>query len=1035
MERRPPGLKSSDIWDSCCPSIPTLSFGRDEEERRVRKELSLMPRIPVSTYRLQFNGQFTFSDAKRIISYLNDLGISDIYASPYFQAREGSLHGYDIVDHNALNPEIGTHQEYDEMTAELGKYAMGQILDIVPNHMCIASAQNSWWMDVLENGPSSVYAHYFDIDWDPVKKELRNKVLLPVLGDQYGKVLENRELQLAFEDGSFFIRYYEHTFPVIPKTYIQILKHRLEDLEEALPSGDPYFVELLSIITALTHLPSYTERAAEKVEERYREKEIVKKRLWTLWNESPAVRTFIDENVRIFNGTEGDPSSFNLLDELLGMQVYRLAYWRVATEEINYRRFFDVNHLGALRVEFPDVFRETHRLVMELIRKGQVTGLRVDHPDGLYDPSGYFRELQKNCFLQARLGYKEALGREIKAVREGPGAEEEILKLYKETTASDPSYKPFYVVGEKILIKGERMPEEWPIFSTTGYVFLNSVNGIFVDSGNARAFDEIYTRFIREKMNLQEIVYEKKKLIMQVSMSSEVNTLGHYLNRISEKNRHTRDFTLNSLTHAIIEVIAYFPVYRTYTNSDNVTDRDRQYTEQSLAKAKRKNPAISESIFDFLRDVLFLRYPVDCSEDDRKEWLDFVMKFQQITGPVMAKAVEDTAFYVYNRLVSLNEVGGAPERFGTPLDTFHGQNIERSKFWPHALIASSTHDTKRSEDVRARINVLSEIPEKWKRHVLLWRRLNKKKKTLVDNRAVPDRNEEYLLYQTLIGAWPAGAMDESAYGAFRERIREYMLKAAREAKVNTSWINPSVLYEEALGIFTGKILENRRDNPFLKDFIDFQKKVSGYGMYNSLSQALLRITSPGVPDFYQGTELWNFALVDPDNRLPVDYDARITMLAEINRLEQDVGRLELSRRLWADRDSGMIKMYVISRALQYRRNSRALFDQGEYLPLEVQGSGTENVCAFARRLGNENAIVAVPRFLTRIMPDPAGPSSVEEIWSDSYVVIPYAEEGAAYRSIFTGETNIVQRRNEASVVPVSGIFGHLPLALLERVVA
>ncbi len=1000
----------------------------------MQKELFLMPRIPVATYRLQFNRQFTFSGAKKIIPYLSGLGITDIYASPYFQAREGSLHGYDIVDHNALNPEIGTQQEYDEMTAELRKYGMGQILDIVPNHMCIASAQNSWWMDVLENGPSSVYAHYFDIDWDPVKKELRNKVLLPVLGDQYGRVLENRQLQLTFEEGSFFIRYYEHAFPVIPKTYIQVLKLRIEDLEDELTSGDPNFVELLSIMTALHHLPAYTEKDPEKVEERYREKEIVKKRLWTLRNESPAVRAFIDENVRIFNGVEGDPSSFNLLDELLDMQVYRLSYWRVATEEINYRRFFDVNHLGALRVEFPDVFRETHRLVMELIGKGQVTGLRVDHPDGLYDPSGYFRELQKNCFLQLRPGYSEAPDREIEGVREGPGPGEELLKLYEETIAADPSYKPFYIVGEKILIKGERMPEEWPIFSTTGYVFLNSVNGIFVDSGNARAFDEIYARFIREKMNVQDIVYEKKELIMQVSMSSEVNTLGHYLNRLSEKNRHTRDFTLNSLTHAIVEVIAYFPVYRTYTNGDNVTDRDRQYVEMAVAKAKRKNPAISASIFDFLRDVLLLRYPEDCGEEDRGEWLDFVMKFQQTTGPVMAKGVEDTAFYIYNRLVSLNEVGGTPERFGTPLDTFHGQNIERSKFWPHALIASSTHDTKRSEDVRARIDVLSEIPDEWKRRVLLWRRLNKRKKTLVDNQAVPDPNEEYLLYQTLVGAWPMGATDDPAYGAFRERIRDYMLKAAREAKVNTSWINPSALYEEALGVFIGKILDNRRDNPFLKDFTGFQKKISGYGMYNSLSQTLLRITSPGVPDFYQGTELWNFALVDPDNRSPVDYDMRIKTLAELDRLEQENGRLELSRRLWADRDSGMIKQYVISRSLKHRENNRVLFEQGEYLPLEVRGSGADNVCAFARRLGMERTIVAVPRFLTRVIPDPARPAPGEEVWGGSYIVVPYAPEGVGYRDILTGEIIGVQRQDEAIILPLSEVFAHLPLALLERII-
>jgi (1->4)-alpha-D-glucan 1-alpha-D-glucosylmutase len=1001
-------------------------------EMKPQKEISLLPRIPVSTYRLQFNRQFTFADAGRIIPYLNDLGISDIYSSPYFQAREGSLHGYDIVDHNAVNAEIGSPGEYTEMIAALGRYGMGQILDIVPNHMCIDSSQNAWWMDVLENGPGSRYAHYFDIDWDPLKEELRNKVLLPVLGDQYGRILENRELQLSFEEGSFFIRYYEHTFPVVPKTYIRILKLRIEHLEKELPADDPHFVELLSIITALNHLPSYTERAPEKVEERYREKEIIKKRLWTLWNESPAITAFIDENVGIFNGTEGDPSSFNLLDELLDMQVYRLSYWRVATEEINYRRFFDVNQLGALRVEFPDVFRETHRLIMELIRKGEVTGLRVDHPDGLYDPSGYFRELQRNCFMQLRLGYDEALGREAEVAPDGTASEEEILKLYEETIASDPFYKPFYIVGEKILIKGERMPEEWPIFSTTGYVFLNSVNGVFVDTGNARAFDEIYTRFIREKMNPQDIVYEKKKLIMQVSMSSEVNTLGHYLNRMSEKNRHTRDFTLNSLTHAIVEVIACFPVYRTYTNSDSVTDRDRQYTELALAKAKRKNPAISESIFDFLRDVLLLRYPDDCGEEDRREWLDFVMRFQQITGPVMAKGVEDTAFYIYNRLVSLNEVGGAPERFGTPLDTFHGQNIERSKFWPHALITSTTHDTKRSEDVRARINVLSEIPDEWRRRVLLWRRLNKKKKMLVDNRAVPDPSEEYLLYQTLIGAWPTGTMDEAEYRAFRRRIRQYMLKAAREAKVNTSWINPSALYEEALVIFIEKILDNRGDNPFLRDFMIFQRRISGYGMYNSLSQTLLRIASPGVPDFYQGTELWSFTLVDPDNRGLVDYDLRISMLAEINKLRQKLGRPELCRRLWLDRDSGMIKQYIISAALQHRRNSRALFEQGEYLPLEVQGNRAENVCAFARRLGNDSVIVAVPRLLTRVISDPAGPFSGGEVWDGSSLLVPYEKEGAAYRDILTGEMINVQKQNEASILPLSGIFAHLPVALLER---
>jgi (1->4)-alpha-D-glucan 1-alpha-D-glucosylmutase len=1001
----------------------------------VEKEISLAPRIPVATYRLQFSGLFKFSDATQIISYLNDLGISDVYASPYFKAREGSLHGYDIVDHNALNPAIGTEQEYEEMIRELRKYGMGQVLDIVPNHMSIDSKDNVWWMDVLENGSSSPYSHFFDIDWNPVKKELRNKVLLPVLGDQYGKVLENRELELIFQEGSFFIRYYERRFPVMPKTYNHILKHRIDTLEERLSSEDQNYTELLSIITALNHLPAYTESDPERIEERYREKEIIKKRLWHLANESPEVRDFIEENVRIFNGTEDNAGSFDLLDELLGIQVYRLSYWRVATEEINYRRFFDINSLGALRVENPEVFKETHRFIMKLIREGKVTGLRVDHPDGLYDPSGYFRELQKDCFLHLRLGYKKSLGQEVDVTQDISQLEAEVLKIYEDTLASDPFYMPFYIVGEKILTKGERMPEEWPIFSTTGYVFLNSVNGIFVESKNARAFEEIYTRFIRGKMNLQDIVYEKKKLIMQVAMSSEVNTLGHYLNGISEKNRHTRDFTLNSLIHAITEIIAYFPVYRTYTNSDTVSERDRQYIDLAVSKARRNNPAMSGSIFEFLRDVLLLRYPEEACENDKAEWLDFVMRFQQITGPVMAKGVEDTAFYIYNRLVSLNEVGGMPERFGTPVETFHGQNIERIKFWPHALIASSTHDTKRSEDVRARINVLSEIPEEWRRRVIFWRRVNKKRKMVVDTRTVPDRNEEYLLYQTLVGVWPVGTMDEPAYDNFRRRVKEYMMKASREAKVNTSWVNPDTLYEDAFQIFIDRILDNKADNPFLHDFVDFQKRISVYGMYNSLSQTLLRITSPGVPDFYQGTEVWNFTLVDPDNRGPIDYEARIRMLEELKRLEQEAGRGALARKLWLEKDTGMIKLYLISRALEYRSKNRGLFEQGEYMPLEVQGSRGGNICTFARRLGGNTAIIAVPRLLADIVAEPENYPFGEEVWEGSSIVVPYAETGVEYRNIFTGETITVQRKNGANVLYASEVFVNSPFALLENITA
>jgi (1->4)-alpha-D-glucan 1-alpha-D-glucosylmutase len=999
----------------------------------VHKEALLLPRIPISTYRLQINMNFRFSDARNIISYLYDLGISDIYASPYFKATAGSTHGYDIVDHNYLNPEIGTEEEYNELIAELQKYGMGQLLDIVPNHMCIESKDNIWWMDVLENGPSSIYADYFDIDWDPLKKELKNKILLPVLGDQYGNILEAQKLRLAFEEGAFFLYYFENKFPIIPKTYIFILKHRIDKLENILSSDNPHYVELLSIITAIDHLPPYTETAPEKVAERYREKEIIKKRLWTLYNESSEIKDFIDENVRIFNGIKGDPGSFDLLNELLNMQAYRLSYWRVATEEINYRRFFDINSLAAIKIEKPVIFVDTHKLLMQLIKEGKVTGLRVDHPDGLYDPSGYFHKLQRNCFLQTRLSYSEGVKKEISQPFEHSDLEEEILNEYDKILSKNPQFKPFYIIGEKILSKGERMPEDWPIFSTTGYVFLNAVNGIFVEMSNAKAFDDIYSKFTKLKINFQDVVYKNRKLIMKVAMSSEINSLGHFLNRISEKNRHTRDFTLNSLTNVIIEVIAFFPVYRTYTNSMKVKDKDRQYIEAAVSKAKRNNPAISASIFDFLKDVLLLKFPDNFSDEEKNEWLDFVMRFQKLTGPVMAKGLEDTSFYIYNRLISLNEVGGSPDRFGISLEAFHGMNIERIKFWPHALITTSTHDSKRSEDVRARINVLSEIPNEWKKRLIYWSRLNKKTKVLVDGQIVPDHNEEYLLYQTLIGAWPIEIKNEKEYEEFKIRIRNYMLKAIREAKVNTSWINPNTIYEDALQIFIDRIMDNKSENQFLKDFLGFQKIISNCGLYNSLSQTLLKITSPGVPDFYQGTELWDFSLVDPDNRRPVDYEVRKKMLKELRKRESEIPLSDLTRELTINKENGMIKLYLIYKTLNYRRDKRDLFDRGEYLPLEVMEGKADNVCAFARRIANREIVIAVPRFFTKLITQPEALPLGKEVWNDSFMVVPFAEVGAKYHNIFTGEIITARNYKNATTLHLSEVFLNFPAAMMERI--
>ena len=991
-----------------------------------------LPRIPVSTYRLQFNRRFTFSDATKVLPYLDELGISDIYASPYFKARKGTIVGYDIVDPARLNPEIGTEAAYNRLIRELQKRKMGQILDIVPNHMYVGSEDNAWWLDVLENGPSSPYALFFDIDWNPVKRELKNKVLIPVLGEQYGTVLERQELKLIFEKGAFFLYCYDRKLPMLPETYVDILKHRIEKLETLLPIDDPSLVKLLSIMTALSCLPSYTEREQSKLAERIREKEIIKKRLYKLHKESRAIRDFIDENVRIFNGTKKEPHSFDLLNDLLGKQVWRLSYWRVAAEEINYRRFFDINSLAAIRMEDPVVFKKAHELVLKLIGEGKVTGLRVDHPDGLYDPSEYFKRLQRECFLRVRLAHAQRVQGKKSNTPVEASPEPEILRQYAEMVASDPQFKPFYVVGEKILSKDEKLPEDWPIFSTVGYVFLNPLNGIFVDTANGKVFDKIYERFIRSKMDYQDLVYEKKRLIMIVAMSGEINRLAHYLNHLSEKNRHTRDFTLNSLRTTIMEVIACFPVYRTYITRAGVHERDRRYVEQAASKAKRKNPALCESIFDFLKNVLLLNYPDDFGETDRMEWVDFVMRFQQVTGPVMAKGLEDTVFYVYNRLISLNEVGGDPEGFGTRLDAFHGQNIETAKSRPYSLITTSTHDTKRSEDVRARLNVLSEIPGEWQRCLSRWSRLNRKKKLVVHGRMVPDRNEEYLLYQTLLGVWPANRMTAAEYEEFTARIRDYMLKATREAKVDTNWISPNVPYEEALLKFIDAVLASSSANTFLKDFDILQKKVAYLGMFNSLSQTLLKITSPGVPDFYQGTETWDFSLVDPDNRRPIDFVIKKQMLArlkkELTRPNADsVGLARKLLRTWPD---GLIKLYVTFISLSYRKMHHRLFEEGAYVPLTVDGQLVEHVCAFARHGEGDTVLVIVPRFLTYLVRSVNHLPLGQKVWKGSGVVLPEETLGSNFINIFTGETIQAAKQHEKRILSLGEVFANFPVALL-----
>jgi (1->4)-alpha-D-glucan 1-alpha-D-glucosylmutase len=797
-----------------------------------------------------------------------------------------------------------------------------------------------------------------------------------------------------------------------------VLAHRQDDLREKLTLESPDYQEFLGITTALRNLPPRTEKNPERIAARLKEKEVVKNRLRGLYNASEEFRAFVDENVSIYNGTQGEPESFDLLDRLLSAQAFRLSFWRVATEEINYRRFFDINDLGAIRMEDEQVFSECHRLVFNLIREGHVTGLRVDHPDGLHNPAEYFRRLQEGCFLAlcaGRLDEQEA----AKGIRD----------IYHERLAQKPEgslKRPLFVIGEKILMESERLSPEWPIFGTTGYGFMNSVNAVLIDSSSARATDKTYTRFTKQTAKFSELFYAKKKLIMETSMSSEINVLGHSLNLISERDRHYRDFTLNNLIDAIVELVAFFPVYRTYITPSGVSESDRRYIEVAISKARRKSREINPQVFDFIRDVLLLEYPRKEDPALRRECLDFTMKLQQLTGPVMAKGIEDTAFYNYNRLMSLNEVGGNPERLGMTVEAFHGQNIERHKHWPHTLIATSTHDSKRSEDVRARINVITELSGEWRECITRWARMNRKFKRNLEGQPVPDRNEEYLLYQTLIGAWPVGDTDESRFSEFAKRIKQYMVKAVREAKTNSSWLNPNGEHEEALTQFIEKILGSAQ---FIDDFRKFQLKVSHFGMFNSLSQTLLKITSPGLPDFYQGTELWTFTLVDPDNRTPVDYGLRMKLLEEINALESSMGVETLADDLVGTKEDGRIKLYITYKALNFRRKNRELYSGGEYVPLHVSGEHAEQVIAFGYFGPDAAAITVVPRLIAGLAS--SGEAPIGDIWEDTLIHLPSDRAVPRYRHIYTGETVGVSQHNGVPVLSAAEVFKKFPVALLE----
>jgi (1->4)-alpha-D-glucan 1-alpha-D-glucosylmutase len=983
---------------------------------------TIRTRIPSSSYRLQLNNQFTFKQAVGLVEYLDDLGISDCYISPLLAARAGSLHGYDITDHSRFNPEIGDEAEFAGFAQLLKDRRMGLILDVVPNHMCIAHGANQWWNDVLENGPSSPYARFFDIDWLPPKPDLAEKVLLPMLGEQYGRALEKQELRLGYERGAFFVRYYETRLPIAPRTYTHILEPLLEELRGRNQVSPHDLMELESIITALRYLPPRSETDEARLKERHREKEVIKRRLDKLIAECEEARRVLPEVLTEINGEPGNPRSFNRLERLLADQAYRLSYWRVAADEINYRRFFDINELAAIRVEEPEVFAAVHRLIFQLISQGQVTGLRTDHVDGLFDPVQYLNDLQVGC---------------LESLNQSFGAAVYASQMTSQSQYATATALSVYIVAEKIFGHDEILRPDWIAHGTTGYGFMNLLNGVFVDTAGEQAFQTLYRRFAGLVINFPDLVYESKKLILGVAMSSELTVLARKLDRISEQQRFSRDFTFNSLQYALGEVIASFPIYRTYTrfNQKEVNDEDQRHIRRAIREASQRNPAISRSIFDFIGSLLLLEDPEGLSEEEIAERRNFVLRFQQLTGPVMAKGMEDTAFYRYFPLASLNEVGGDPARFGITAEVFHDKNQQRMHERPHGLSATSTHDTKRSEDVRARLNVLSEMPAQWYRNILRWQKLNQDYKTRRTGTEAPDANDEYLIYQTLVGTWPLSHSIEDRPGneldEFSRRIEEYVIKAIREAKVHTSWISPNEAYEHGVRRFIRAILEIAPENRFLNEFTEFQQTISRAGMFNSLSQTLLKITSPGVPDFYQGTEIWDFSLVDPDNRRPVDFTQRRKLLAEIRETERG-DLLGFVERMMKRPEDGRIKMYLMKRALNFRRAQHELFATGDYQPLEVAGSKKDHVIAFSRTLRNRSVIVATGRFFSRLGPPDRLPIG-RDAWNETLIVMEKKMRFCRYRDVFTGEALAVSEQNNRNGLSLADLFSRLPVAMIELV--
>ena len=960
---------------------------------------------PRATYRLQLHREFTFADATRLVPYLAALGVSHVYCSPYLRARAGSRHGYDIVDHAALNPEIGDRAAFDRFAQALTDHAMGQIVDVVPNHMAVMGSDNAWWMDVLENGQASVYADYFDIDWHPPDPDLAGKVLVPVLGDHYGRVLEKGELQLRYETetGAFAVRYHEHRLPIDPREYSVLLDLALtESAQLANPLPEAAKSALASIATGFRRLHPRDDLRQAHLAERNRDKELLKGRLAALVVEHSTLAAAIEQAVRTVNGTPGDAASFTTLNGLLEAQAYRVAFWRVASDEINYRRFFDINDLAALRMENEAVFEATHRFVLGLAAEGKVHGFRIDHPDGLYDPAAYFEQLQQRYASLARHDGGDR------------GNEE------KRT--------PLYVVAEKIEAPHERLPAGWRIDGTTGYRFANLLNGVFVDAAARMRIDRAWRAFVGgEASDFGQAVHDGKRRVMQTSLTAELSVLANRLLRIARANRSTRDLTLSTLWRALMEVTAWFPVYRTYVAA-TLSAQDRRYIDWALAVARKKSRNADASVFDFIRDVLLVRPAHGATQETVDAYRAFAMHFQQFSAPVTAKGVEDTSFYTFNRLVSLNEVGGDPDQFGTSVNAFHRANAERLAHWPDTMLAGSTHDNKRSGDVRARIDVISEMPAAWRLRVRHWSRINRTRKHTVDDLPAPSRNEEYLLYQTLVGTFPAEDLDAGGLERYRARIEQYMVKAAREAKLHTSWLAVNEEYESALRSFVAALLDGAASNLFLADLRLAVRAFAWFGALNSIAMSLLHFTAPGVPDIYQGNEMADLSLVDPDNRRAVDYALRAAMLAEMDAIASGAEESLAARvhAMLATPHDGRLKMWVISRTLALRREYPELFARGEYVPINVAGERARHAVAYARRQKSSGIIAVAGRLFASLGLEQGVAPIGENAWGNATLSLDFLPPATQLYDVLTGAAH----QASADGLALARMFANLPVALL-----